>query len=244
MRNLDRRTVMGLGGAAAGLYVMGARSARAAEGSDAKGAEPKDPAKMKTEGATAYEARDFSGLLGMKGFSDTALNNHFKLYQGYVSNTSKLLAALAGMEADASSPQYAELKRRLGFEFNGMRLHEYYFGNLGGNGTLDKESPLGSLLARDFGSFEAWRKDFLATGAMRGVGWVVLYQDTHTGRLVNFWITDHEVGHPAGFQPVVVMDVWEHAYMTDYQLDRKAYMQAFLDNLNWDAAESHSMPVD
>jgi len=188
----------------------------------------------------AYNAKDYSGLIGMDGFSDTLLNNHFTLYQGYVTNTNKLLDILATMlkEDKAGTPEYAELKRRMGFEFNGMRLHEYYFENLGGKGALDKSGKLGKKLAEDFGSYEGWEKDFRATAAMRGIGWTILYQDNLTGRLINQWINEHETGHPAGCTPILVLDVFEHAFMIDYGLKRADYIAAFFNNINWGAAEA------
>jgi len=188
----------------------------------------------------AYNAKDYSALIGMKGFSDTLLNNHFTLYQGYVTNTNKLLDTLATMLKDdkAGTPEYAELKRRMGFEFNGMRLHEYYFENLGGKGALDKSGKLGKKLAEDFGSYEGWEKDFRATAAMRGIGWTILYQDNLTGRLINQWINEHETGHPAGCTPILVLDVFEHAFMIDYGLKRADYIAAFFNNINWGAAEA------
>jgi len=185
----------------------------------------------------AYQAQDFSSLIGMTGFSDTLLNNHFTLYQGYVTNTNKLMDLLAAMLKDAKTgtPEYAELKRRMGFEFNGMRLHEYYFGNLGGKAPLGRSGKLAQELARDFGSVEDWEKDFRATGAMRGIGWTILYQDNQGGRLFNQWINEHEVGHFAGCTPLLVMDVFEHAFITDYGLKRADYIQAFFDNVDWEA---------
>ncbi len=189
----------------------------------------------------AYEPKDYSGLLGMAGFSDILLNNHFTLYQGYVKNTNNVMEQLAAMmgalKADAPSPQYAELKRRMGWEFNGMRLHEYYFDNLGGKAALDCEGKLGKALAAAFGSCQAWETDFRATGAMRGIGWVILYQDGVTGRLFNQWINEHDAGHWAGCNPILVMDVFEHAYMTDYGIKKGGYIEAFFKNVNWAAAE-------
>ena len=188
----------------------------------------------------AYTAKDYSKLVGMEGFSNTLLTNHFTLYQGYVTNTNKLTDILAGMlkEGKTAAPEYAELKRRFGFEFNGMRLHEYYFENLGGKSAINKSGTLAEKLAEAYGSYEAWEQDFKATGAMRGIGWVVLYQDNVTGGLVNQWINEHETGHLAGCRPILVMDVFEHAFMIDYGLKRADYIAAFFKNINWKAAES------
>lgn len=188
----------------------------------------------------AYEAKDYSKLIGTEGFSETLLKNHFTLYQGYVTNTNKLTDTLASMVKDGKigTPEYAELKRRMGWEFNGMRLHEYYFDNLGGKAALDKSGKLAKKLAEDFGGYENWEKDFKGTGTMRGIGWVILYQDNVSGKLVNQWINEHDVGHPAGCVPILVMDVFEHAFITDYGLKRADYIEAFFRNINWAAAES------
>jgi Fe-Mn family superoxide dismutase len=189
----------------------------------------------------AYTAKDYSGLIGMEGFSQTLLNNHFTLYQGYVTNTNRLLDILGAMlkEGKVATPEYAELKRRLGFEFNGMRLHEYYFENLGGKGTLNKSGKLGKKMAEEFGSYQDWERDFRATATMRGIGWAILYQDNLSGRLLNQWINEHETGHPAGCNPILVLDVFEHAFMLDYGLKRADYIEAFFHNINWSAVEAH-----
>lgn len=193
----------------------------------------KKPMKLKP-----YAAKDFSRLLGMEGFSDTLLNNHFKLYQGYVNNTKLLLEKLAGLKDDgARKPEYAELKRRFGWEFNGMRLHELYFGNLGGDGVLKEKSCLYGAMVDNFGSYDAWKDDFVKTGKMRGIGWVALYYDKEFGRLMNVWINEHDAGHPAGLEPVLIMDVFEHAFITDYGLDKGSYIGSFFKNINWDTAE-------
>ncbi len=187
----------------------------------------------------AYAAKDYGGLLGMEGFSQMLLSNHFTLYQGYVTNTNKLLDLLASMlkEGKVGAPEYAELKRRMGFEFNGMRLHEYYFDNLGGKAALDKSGKLGKKLGEDFDSYEDWERDFKATAAMRGIGWAILYQDGVTGKLINQWINEHETGHLAGGMPVLVLDVFEHAFMIDYGLKRADYIEAFFKNIDWGAVE-------
>jgi Fe-Mn family superoxide dismutase len=184
----------------------------------------------------AYQAQDYTRLLGsLDGISDITLHNHFKLYQGYVTNTNLLIDTLRRMEDDgkAGTPECAEVTRRFGFEFNGMRLHEFYFENLGGGGALDAQSALGRLLAEEYGSLERWQENFLANGKMRGVGWALLYHDTKANRLLNTWIGEHEIGHLAGERPILVLDVWEHAYYVDYQTERPKYLQAFLRNINW-----------
>jgi len=179
-----------------------------------------------------YQAKDYSYLIGIEGLSETLLKNHFTLYQGYVNNTNKLLELLNSKAKDAANPEYAELKRRFGFEFNGMRLHEYYFENL--ICPTNKPEAVVKKLADAFGSYEAWEQDFKATGSMRGIGWAILYQDNVTGQLFNQWINEHESGHLAGGKPILVMDVFEHAFMTDYGLKRADYIAAFFKNINWE----------
>jgi Fe-Mn family superoxide dismutase len=196
--------------------------------------------KTTKEGHMSYTARDFNSLIGIKGFSETLLKNHFTLYQGYVTNTNKVADALSQMLKDGKTgvPEYAELKRRFGWEFNGMRLHELYFENLKGNGGMDKSGKLAKKMGQAFGSVEAWEKDFRACGTMRGIGWVVLHYDAAGDRLFNSWINEHDVAHLAGCGPILIMDVFEHAYMTDYQLKRADYIEAFFANINWKIAEA------
>lgn len=184
----------------------------------------------------AYEAKNFESLLGTKGFSDQLLKNHFTLYQGYVTNTNKVADILSAMakEGKTATPEYAELKRRFGWEFNGMRLHEYYFGNMiKGGKSIEKNTNLYKKIVADFGSYENWEKDFRATGAMRGIGWVILYYDGTEGRLFNTWINEHDGGHLSGAKPLIVMDVFEHAYMTDYGLKKADYIEAFFKAIDW-----------
>lgn len=198
-------------------------------------------AQIKKEGKTmTYVARDYSKLIGMEGFSETLLKNHFTLYQGYVTNTNKVLDTLDQMlkEGKAATPEFAELKRRLGWEFNGMRLHEYYFENLGGKAGIDTGGRLAKKLIGNFGSYDAWEKDFKATGTMRGIGWIVLYQDIANGKLINFWINEHDVSHPAGCNPLLIMDVFEHAFMLDYGLKKTDYISAFFKNIDWKVVEA------
>jgi Fe-Mn family superoxide dismutase len=196
-------------------------------------------AQAKKEVKMPYTPKDYNKLLGMEGFSETLLKNHFTLYQGYVTNTNKLVDTLGPLlkEGKTGNPEYAELKRRFGWEFNGMRLHEYYFENLGGKGAIDKAGKLAKKISESFGSYEEWEKDFRGVGAMRGIGWAVLYQDNLSGNLFNCWINEHDVGHLAGCTPTLILDVFEHAFMIDYGLKRADYIGAFFKNINWKAAE-------
>lgn len=182
-----------------------------------------------------YRAKDYAYLYNMSGFSDALLKMHFQLYQGYVKNTNLLLARLKELEMQDKdlSYDYGALKRRLGWEWDGMRLHELYFDNLGGNTPLDKSDPLFQKIIKDFGSYEMWKKNFISTGLIRGIGWVILYCDPQTGRLMNTWINEHDVGHLSGGAPLLIMDVFEHAYITQYGLDRGKYISAFFENINW-----------
>jgi len=188
-----------------------------------------------------YQAINFEKLLGAEGFSNQLLTNHFTLYNGYVTNTNKLMEEFAELEKQgkAATPQYAELKRRFGWEFDGMRLHELYFGNMVKGGlALDKNSRLCAKIAEDFGSFENWEKLFKAVGAMRGIGWTVLYYDAAGNQLLNTWIGEHDGGHLASAAPILIMDVFEHAFMIDYGLKRADYIAAFFKNIDWATVEA------
>ena len=186
-----------------------------------------------------YQTNDYSYIKGTPGFSDKILDMHFKLYDGYVKNTNKILESLKNLqqEGKVSSPEFAELKRRLGWEFDGMRLHEYYFPQIGGDGKMDEGGKLAKAIKDSFGSYDAWADDFVATGMMRGIGWAALYEDVHSGRLINFWINEHNQNHPAGGNLILVADVFEHAYVPDYGADRASYIEAFMKSLRWDVIE-------
>lgn len=187
-----------------------------------------------------YTAKDYSSLIGMEGLSEELLKNHFTLYQGYVTNTNKLLETFDQLRKDdkMGTPEFAEMKRRLGWEFDGMRLHEFYFENLGGKAPIDRNGRLARKLAEDFGSYDAWEKDFRAVGAMRGIGWAALYQDPANGKLFNFWINEHDSGHPANGNLILIMDVFEHAFMLDYGTKRPGYIDAFFKNISWAPVEA------
>lgn len=181
-----------------------------------------------------YSERQFN-LSGLNGISDKQLEQHYKLYAGYVANTNKLNEQLAELikAGDTLSPKFGELTRRMGFEYNGMRLHEYYFGCMKSGGS-PVDAKLKKAVGDVWGSWEAWMTDFVRTGMMRGVGWSILYQDPMNGALSHHWIGDHEYFHPAGFSPILVMDVWEHAFLLQFGAGgRKAYVDAFFKNVDW-----------
>ncbi|MCX7822714.1 MAG: superoxide dismutase [Syntrophobacterales bacterium] len=189
----------------------------------------------------SYEAKDYSHLIGMPGLTETALRLHFSLYQGYVNNTNKLLEEMKTLaeQGMANTPQYAELKRRFSFEFNGMKLHELFFENLGVTpSALSPNSSLYKALEASFGSFDSWQKDFIATAQIRGIGWAVLFYDPSAGRLMNAWINEHHVGLLSQCIPLLVLDVFEHAFIVDYQLDRASYIKAVMQQINWKVVET------
>jgi Fe-Mn family superoxide dismutase len=187
-----------------------------------------------------YESMNFEKLLGTPGFSNQLLTNHFTLYNGYVTNTNKLIDELAELEKQgkAGTPQYAEMKRRFGWEFDGMRLHELYFGNMVKNGSApDKGGKLFANITEDFGSVENCEKAFKAAGAMRGIGWAILYYDPKGNRLFTTWINEHDAGHLAAATPILIMDVFEHAFLTDYGLKRADYIEAFFKAIDWSVVQ-------
>lgn len=193
---------------------------------------------------TIYTPKQFK-LSGLQGISDQTLDMHFKLYEGYVNQTNHLTEKIAELLINRQIDQekvaaYSELTRRLGFEYNGMLLHEYYFGNLkkGGSATPNPNSAFSQAAQTSHGSYETWKADFVGIGKMRGVGWAVCYQNPATGRLSNHWITLHEEGNIAGFTPILVMDVWEHAFLLDYKpAERPKYIDAFFANIDWQVVE-------
>jgi Fe-Mn family superoxide dismutase len=201
---------------------------------------PEQAVSGKKEAKMTYQAVNYEKLLGTEGFSNQLLTNHFTLYNGYVANTNKLIDELAELEKQgkAGTPQYAEMKRRFGWEFDGMRLHELYFGNMvKGGSAIDKGSKLQAKFTRDFGSFESWEKGFKAAGAMRGIGWAILYYDSVGDKLLNTWISEHDMGHLASAAPILIMDVFEHAFMVDYGLKRADYIEAFLKAIDWNVVQ-------
>lgn len=173
-----------------------------------------------------YAEQTFN-LPELKGLSTKQIDVHLKLYAGYVKNVNLMLEKL-------NEP---EIKRRFGFEFNGMRLHELYFEALGGNG--EATGSVVDALATQYGSFDAFLAEWKALAAMRGIGWVLLTFDQKAKAFHTVWVSDHELGHLGGLPIILAMDMWEHAFMVDYVPAQKAdYVAAFMSNLNWSTIDS------
>lgn len=164
----------------------------------------------------------------LKGISQNQIDQHWSLYEGYVKQVNDILSKIK------DAKDRSDLKRRYGFEFNGMILHELYFENLS-NKKSEPSDKFKKMVAKDFGSYENWKDDFIATGKMRGIGWAILYFDPTNSTFINQFVEDHKIGNITNLIPIVVMDVWEHAYMVDHPVSgRPDYITAFMANLNWD----------
>lgn len=195
-------------------------------------------------GEGEYKTKKFD-LTRLKGISEKTLEVHLRLYEGYVKETNRLNNEISQFLKDGrvdqdEMPAYSELKRRLGFEYNGMVLHELYFSSLrkDGGGEPGRDSPFLNAVKTSFGSYQLWKTDFVSVGKMRGIGWAICYQEPTTGRLSNHWISEHQVGNVANFTPVLVLDVWEHAYLLDYKpAERPRYIEAFFSNIVWESVD-------
>lgn len=187
-----------------------------------------------------YTVREELKPSNLNGISDDQINDHWGLYKGYVTQANVLREELEAMrkEGKGGTPGYADRRRRFGFEYCGMVLHEYYFGNLKDGVTCNKEGAFAQAVADQFGSFDTWLEDLANTGKSRSIGWAVCYMDPMTGEINNHFIQLHEDGNIPGYHPLVVMDVFEHAYMVDHKAaGRPDYIQAFTANMNWDVIE-------
>jgi Fe-Mn family superoxide dismutase len=188
-----------------------------------------------------YPVKEFINLKNLTGITAEQVDVHLNLYNGYVNNTNKLNEILKEKikQQDFEGPQFAELVRRLGFEYNGMILHELYFAALNKEGAKKPDNDLQALLEENFTNFETFKNYFSQIAAMRGVGWVILYQDKETKQLSVHWIEQHHNGHPAGFVPIIVMDIWEHAWSAYLKpTERSQYIEDYFANLDWQICQS------
>lgn len=227
---MDRRTlIQTLAAGSAGLAVTRRLDASFTE-------EASHPATVPT---TDYAPRPFAFDSGLPGLSKDLLAEHLALYKGYISRTSALLKEVQSAEREGRSPApIQEFRRRLGFEFSGLRLHELYFEALSAKGgQLDENHALQRAITTTWGSFDIWWNALKATCTMPGIGWGALVKDPLTGRLMNAWFQDHENGIPVGTVPILVVDVWEHAYVKDYGASGRAkYVDALRPLINWEVA--------
>jgi Fe-Mn family superoxide dismutase len=179
----------------------------------------------------------------LDGISSKTIEEHIKLYQGYVKHANLILDHIDELSQDSEKYAYelGELQRRFGFEFDGMRNHEYYFHALeGGAQALSEESTLRAKIQKDFGSFDGWMIRFKAIAMTRGIGWAMLYYDSHTDTLLNAWVDEQHLGHLTGLTPIIALDMWEHSYLMDYvPSEKKNYIEAFFKNLNWNTIEKN-----
>lgn len=177
---------------------------------------------------------------GLAGISDEQITDHWSLYKGYVTQSNALNTELQTLQASGqgSSLAYADRRRRYGFEYNGMVLHEYYFGNLRAGLHDASKGAIYKAIEKTWGNYQTWKTDFESAGKTRGIGWAMLYADTTTGELSNHFIHEHANGNIAGFAPILVLDVWEHAYMVDHKAGGRAeYIAAFMQNIHWEKVE-------
>ena len=189
-----------------------------------------------------FEEKKFN-IPALTGISAKNIEEHLKLYSGYVKHSNLILEKIEEMALDSEKNAYAlgELQRRFGFEFDGMRNHEYYFAHFeGGPKSISKSSKLFEMIGQEWSSFDFWLARFKAIALTRGIGWAILYYDPKTKRLLNAWIDEQHLGHLTGLSPVLALDMWEHSFVFDYQPSgKKNYVEDFFKNINWESAEKN-----
>lgn len=189
----------------------------------------------------AFTEKNFNiGVL--QGISEKSMEEHKKLYSGYVKHANLILEKIKTLSENQSENAYliGELRRRFGFEFDGIRNHEYFFEQFeGGSHLLDTEGMLAKQIITQWRSIDAWLAEFKALALTRGIGWAFLYFDETTKQLVHAWIDEQHLGHLTGLKVILALDMWEHSYLFDYvPAEKKAYIDAFFSNLNYSIVES------
>ena len=193
----------------------------------------KNTTRKNNKSTVYYKPRDFSYLLGkVKGIDDELIKMHFKIYQGLVESTNSAVKYIQSNNTK-NTVEYSATQKELSFLFNSMRLHEMYFGVMCGNDMDKMDNNLQKDINTYFGSFKSWEKKFMETGSIQGVGFVVLCRDKINGMLFNMWINEYNSGEIIGVDVLLVMDMWEHAYISQFGLDINKYMKTFLSNVNW-----------
>ncbi|HAQ02290.1 MAG: Superoxide dismutase (Fe) [Candidatus Nomurabacteria bacterium GW2011_GWD2_36_14] len=189
-----------------------------------------------------FTAKTFS-IPKLSGISEKTIEEHLKLYKGYVNNANLIFNKIYELKGDPVGNAFVlgELERRFGFEFDGMRNHEYYFSSLsGGKKEINKDGDLYRKIEKEWGSFDNFLMHFKFVATTRGIGWTILYYDKMTDKLIISWVDEHHLGQLTGLSPVVALDMWEHAYYLDYiPAEKKNYIEAFFANLNWEIVEEY-----
>lgn len=179
----------------------------------------------------------------LKGISEKNIKEHLKLYKGYVNNTNLIFNKLAELKNEPEKNAFilGELQRRLGFEFDGMRNHEYFFKSLSdGPIEINKEGELFKKIEKEWGSYENFLSHFKFVATTRGIGWTILYYDKMSDKLIISWVDEHHLGQLTGLSPILAIDMWEHAYVYDYPTsEKKKYVESFFENLNWKNVEEN-----
>ena len=188
-----------------------------------------------------YAPKQFS-LPVLTGLSEKQIKVHLALYEGYVKHVALIAEKFKAVrEGKLELDPYiaAELRRRFAFEFDGMRMHEYYFEQFeGGAVALVADSSLAKVAAEKYGNGEKLIEHVKEMAGTRGIGWVVVYYDPIGNVLHTVFVGDHELGQLAGLPILLALDLWEHAYMVDYvPAEKKNYIDAFFSNLNWGVVE-------
>ncbi len=176
----------------------------------------------------------------LTGISEKNIEEHLKLYAGYVKNANLIVEKLEEYKKDSEKYAYelGELTRRFSFEYNGIRNHELYFSQFEGGKNELSDGNLKSALLTQYGSFENFLNTFKGVAMTRGVGWAMLYHDSEVGKFIIQWIDEQHLGHLGGLSPILALDMWEHSYVYDYPTsEKKKYVEAFFENLNWSIVE-------
>jgi Fe-Mn family superoxide dismutase len=189
-----------------------------------------------------FEEKKFN-IGELKGISPKNIEEHLKLYSGYVKNANMIGQKLYELyEEDAEKNTYlmSELTRRFSFEYNGMRNHEIYFDSLSGGASPLTEGELKKAIEGSYGSFETFLTIFKMTAMIRGIGWAILWYDKKNNSLLNSWVDEQHLGQLQGCTPILALDMWEHSYVADYQPSgKKQYVEDFFANLNWNKVEEN-----
>jgi superoxide dismutase, Fe-Mn family len=192
-----------------------------------------------------FEEKKFN-IPELKGISAKNIEEHLKLYAGYVKNTNSILGKIPEYQGYAEQDAFApyvvgELGRRLSFEYNGMRNHEVYFSQFEGGAQELGDGELKKMIEETWGTFETWLTSFKNMAATtRGIGWAVLWYDQKDNRLLNGWMDEQHLGLLNDCSMILALDMWEHSYVSDYQPSgKKQYVEDFFANLNWKACEQN-----